>query len=149
MAKNEPEIITVATMAGGLTPLVLRRYMPGQVTRFGIQEISDLLKEPGIDVGLLTGVPAVALAWFGKDGKGPVAYNEAAISTLAGFGGGALASTLGIAMFSLREEAEAAGFTLEPLSGSTRAGLELSRTKTTKEEETTGDNPAGVGLQTT
>lgn len=152
MAKTEePEMIAVSTAAGALFPLTLRRYMPGKVTKLGASSFMDLFQEPGIDIGLVAGIPSVALAMLGKDGKGPLAYNASAINSIAAFGGGALASTVGIAMFSLREQAEAAGMTLEPLGGSSSAsaGLDLSNSGSSSNESTTSTNPAGVGLPST
>ncbi len=151
MASEEPVTLAISTSAGVLVPLTARRYMPGKVTKLGADSFWDLFQEPGFDLGLVASIPTLGMAALGADGTGPLAYNSSAINNAAAFGGAALGATASIAMFSLREQAEEAGLTLQP-RGSTSAGLELdsegASSTRQKKQLMDVDNPAGVGQRT-
>lgn len=143
---KNPETLVLSTVTGGLAPLVARRYVPGKVSKLGIQSVWDLFAEPGIDLGLLMSVPTIGLSMMGADGKGPLSGNDEAITALAGMGGGALASTLAISMYTIKEEAEAAGLTLAPSKPAGKLqtnGGDIPK-KTEKETGFDMSNPAGI-----
>lgn len=137
---EDPELLALSTIGGGLLPLAVRRYYPAKASLTGVDEIRDVFTEPGVDIGLLLGAPSLGLAIAGARNSGPLKRNTDAIYTAAAFGSGAIASALGILMYSAQDVSREANLSLVPTSQLASARQATEGTEQLAEE-------TGMGMQ--